>query len=405
MRKHFQVGVAFLLGLLYLSLVIRFFAEPEPEYQGRPISYWMEQLRASPRSLDQLVEPFQAMGSEAVPYLVEELRAKESGSDRLWSSVYAKLPAAIVRRLPWPASSFAVRQGAALALEKIGPVAVPALIQCSNDPNPTVRIYSVRALARVRSRSRDRIAALIDRLYDPDPHVRAMAISQFGALAKEEPKFISLLVRALRQRGPTVQAVLAAALCELGPATLPPLTDALHRSDTRTQLAVISVLGGMSQKVPGAVGLLIAALELEHHHPIVRGAAAAALGPRSGDRGQVIAALSRAARDPHQTVRQNAVRSLGRLGELPDSTTAVLVQALQDSAPAVRLAAVYSLVGAPLETLDDATLLRFGLRPRVSLSGPAANITWKDLLTDPDPGVRRAAKRALSWLDRATEPR
>jgi HEAT repeat protein len=118
----------------------------EPFHEGRPLTYWIDQLRAG--NSDQRAQAATAlgvMGPEArlaVPALATALRDETN----------------------------TVRLQAALALFKIGPEsrpAVPALAEALRDPEPAIRFEAALALHQLGSEAVEAVPALIHALRDP----------------------------------------------------------------------------------------------------------------------------------------------------------------------------------------------------------------------------------------------
>jgi HEAT repeat protein len=81
-----------------------------------------------------------------------------------------------------------VRETAADALARIGPPALPALIDALRDRNPDVRNRAAQALARMGPPAKPAVPELIVALHDSDWQVRrsaARALGQIGVAAEE----------------------------------------------------------------------------------------------------------------------------------------------------------------------------------------------------------------------------
>lgn len=138
MNLRFSRRIASGLAALLAAGLVWLWFNREPVYQGKPISFWIEHIRNSP---DVPTEAFTAMGEQAVPYLMAELRRKESRFVSRINSLCDNLPASLAEAIPRLNNTPPMRQAARLALEKIGQPAIPALIAGLNDRNPTVRFF------------------------------------------------------------------------------------------------------------------------------------------------------------------------------------------------------------------------------------------------------------------------
>jgi HEAT repeat protein len=174
------------------------------------------------------------------------------------------------------------RASAATALGQFGPGApegvAPALFTALSDAEPLVRKYAALALGKL-SPSAESTSRLLAALDDKDAEVRAAAASSLGELKPDDPAVLPALLKAAKgdpdvtvrtnaiagvgrygdraaeavptlldflkendsPRGsPHESAVLA--LKEVGPRSLPALTQALGRKEPRTRIGVLKVL-------------------------------------------------------------------------------------------------------------------------------------------------------------------
>ena len=77
-----------------------------------------------------------------------------------------------------------VRLHLAMALSKLGSIAVPSLIEALRDRNPDRRAGAAYALAQMRSDGRFAIPNLTDALRDPEPRVRRQAAYALSRLVE-----------------------------------------------------------------------------------------------------------------------------------------------------------------------------------------------------------------------------
>ena len=103
-------------------------AEPRPSHRGKPASYWLEQIDSSNViGTKETIEAFKAMGSNAVPFLVETLRRKPSKLGEIVDekladySVRHSVPEGLVKALPSAYRAEQRRENAAFLISQIGP--------------------------------------------------------------------------------------------------------------------------------------------------------------------------------------------------------------------------------------------------------------------------------------------
>lgn len=105
-------------------------------------------------------------------------------------------PAELVDRWFRPPS---VQDTAAYSLSRLGPEAVPYLIECLADRDEQVRARAARALARIGPEARQAVSALVVALQDPSQEVRRQAAEALGQIGPEARAAIPALVRVLRE--------------------------------------------------------------------------------------------------------------------------------------------------------------------------------------------------------------
>ncbi len=117
-KKRIALCAAVVLFAAVIGLLVaNHDSTPMPVYQGKTVREWMYAVRGP--KWGQADEALKQMGSNAVPFLVNELTRKNSVSQNLKEWIYPKLPQGIRRHLrpPWPAD---YRQN--LAVECLGKV-------------------------------------------------------------------------------------------------------------------------------------------------------------------------------------------------------------------------------------------------------------------------------------------
>ena len=111
----------------------------------------------------------------------------------------AIVPAERPAKQPLGLREWTLRETAADALARIGPPAVPALVDALHDPDADTRAQAARALARMGRVARDALPALVEALNDPDPRVRHHAARALGQMGPDAAPAIPALVRVLHQ--------------------------------------------------------------------------------------------------------------------------------------------------------------------------------------------------------------
>lgn len=100
---------------------------------------------------------------------------------------------------PFPTlREWGVRQTATDSLARIGPAAIPALIDALKDPNAEVRDRAAQALARMGPPARQAVPQLIAALQDPDWKVRRSAARALGQIGPDAEKAVPALIEIIR---------------------------------------------------------------------------------------------------------------------------------------------------------------------------------------------------------------
>lgn len=292
--------------------------------------------------------------------------------------------------------SSGVRAAAARALSHFdGGDALPLLLAACDDADPWVRYFAARSLGQHRLPSAVPTLVALS-THDAVPPVRIAAMEALAAIG--DARGIDAV---LPLAGDPEVEVAKAAILALGAArgreSLDVLRAALQRGEQALTVAALAALGRRAS--PAAVGD-IAALARASDDPAVHVAAVDALARTGGE--EAIAALVSLTSDPRRApvaiaalarlggdqvqwvgrgiahddpgVRCAVIEALGRRRH--PHATSLLARALEDPAPAVRLAAAQALGRLDLRDAEE----RLDIIAR----------------TDDDPAVRHAAERALT---------
>lgn len=291
-----------------------------------------------------------------------------------------------------------------------------ALFDALGSLTPQALVTVVGALARAGNEAAFRLLAA--RAADPEPQVRADAVTALGRLPAA--RGVEPLAAALADEDPTVAVLAAAAVVriaqqdERGRAAV--LRECRARLDAGPAPAVLRVLGALGG--PEDVALLRRLLG-GGSEPVRAAAAAAfaALGARGALGGGEVPELARALADPSWHVRGAAARALADLarasGDRPDAgegALAALEAALRDPEPSVQASAAEALgaYGRPESVPPLAAIVAEGvaapvvlvaaLRGLVAL-GAVSRREVERALRHPDPEVAKEAVGAAARLE------
>jgi len=288
----------------------------------------------------------------------------------------------------------AVRAASLQALgEMPGPEALEILRAALADESSLVRQQAVLALGRLREP--EAAADLLPLLDEVDPRLRFAAVRALGQIHNADA--VERLLPLLDDPRKELRFAAVEALGEIrAPTAVRPLLEILRDADRNLRRAAAEALGEIGD--PQSVAGLLVVLEDEHWS--VRCAAAAALGHLRSLK--AVAALQARVDDPDATVRRAAIAALGETGD-PRSATRLLAALADPALQATALEALRRFGTAALPEMERA-LSSWATEPDlrrllVDLAGrfedPAALRLLLAALEDPSPAVRVEAVQAL----------
>jgi hypothetical protein len=199
--------VAVVVGVIWWKVATRLPAVPDPVYAGHPLSYWVR----NPSSAE-VFSPRQWLDSNAVPYLVQQLKSHHEGK---WQTAYDRswpqFPAWLKSWVPDPNAEAYARNQCCIYLGRLGPAARPAIPELirllRKEEYEAVRVCAAYALGQIASRDDNSvIEALEAASKDKDAQVKSFA------------------ARALKNIAP--EAAAKAGITNAAPDTAPPTTPA-----------------------------------------------------------------------------------------------------------------------------------------------------------------------------------
>jgi HEAT repeat protein len=310
-----------------------------------------------------------ADAADAVPVLLDRIKDDPSDRDSQRAIVaLVKIGAAAVPALAQfvDTAEPEVRLRAALALSNIGRnagSALPCLIHALTSDDVTLCRAAARAIGAIGPQAIEAIPPLILKLRSADDETRAAACESLGRIGPEAMSAVPRLIDLLRDRNEDVRNSACYALAQMGhesPEAVQALADVLHTRETpAVRKAAVRALGEIGlPAVPALIDSLPAADDVlrgqivwalsvvgrdgvpaiaealrEHPHPVVRSAAAEALGEIRADQGFALSALVTALQDPSEPVRRESSIALSRIGRAAVPT---LEAALIDQNPLKR---------------------------------------------------------------------
>ncbi len=265
---------------------------------------------------------------EAIPALIKAL---EDSDKQVWTNAIATVAAigpdakdAVPALLAALDSKGANRQRSyyrdqvlirtSYALTRIGPAAIPPLIEGLKSNDTMMRSGAARALGGMGPVARDAIPALIENLGFWEAGVQNDAIEALGSIGESaKPK----ILEALAAKEPRQRSAAALALGAIGKpakdATGPILAQLQGESDVTVRASLITALPRLGADPAQVVPALIDGMK-DEREPIRHAAINGLLTMRAAQP-QIVKALSVMLRDPNAATSERAAYVLGRLGE------------------------------------------------------------------------------------------
>jgi len=244
----------------------------EPEYQGRPLSFWLRRMESSPdltsTNWQTAVHALQQIGTKALPGLIASLQARDPN----WKIEAVDWVREVLNRDLSHRLAVRDRQRALMAFQALGPIArpaiptlaamitnakpdqadagfqalsgigveecVPPLVLALTNGDAILRPAAAVSLGSLRGRAREAVPALLITLQSPDANLQIDAIRALGLIATNPRLAVPGLIRALDSTNAQVRQAAALAVGAFGteaaaalPAlrSLPPATEEFVR--------------------------------------------------------------------------------------------------------------------------------------------------------------------------------
>ena len=282
-KRRIEALLISLIGLAVLSILLFWLTQPQrepvlpdPLANGKRTSQW---VREAVRHGDWQTQATVAkIGEPAIPYIVKNLRRKDSMFNTAWVWLWPKLPGAVQRRVSQPTLARETRMNAVVALREMGPKArnaVPDLIERLSDPGSSIRLHSAIALGNLGPAASDAVPHLKPLLASTNHTVRVYTANALWKITKNKDLVLPVLSQGIKQQGAPFRWAAAVFLGEMGLSALsavPELEAATEAPDKETASCAIQAL---AQIGPQSVSTLEA--RLHDPDPAIRISAAFAL--------------------------------------------------------------------------------------------------------------------------------
>lgn len=240
------------MALLCLGTYFILSSQRQPLHEGKPIKYWADNACVGADNSDRwrFRKEIKEIGAPAMPYVLQNLRAKEGGRDQ-WNAFQTHLPDSWQKRFPALPSAHELRYSSARTLEFLGPIAksaVPDLILLL----PEISSGAIAALASIGPDAQEALPALHPMLTNKDVQLREQVASALWQIGHETNVVLEICTNILTQ-SPGNAMNSCALLSHLGTAALPAAPFVLQvlqdtNSNARGNAAI--VLGNIRLSTP-----------------------------------------------------------------------------------------------------------------------------------------------------------
>jgi hypothetical protein len=274
-------------GLALAGLAVCLLFPGEPVYHGKRLSAWVADLHplVVEARQQEAVPALRAIGTNAVPYLLELLQHREprllsdlrdfshrtktllrmrADYEFAWVAVVEKdmqLSAAFAALGPSAKPAFPALTNlllrpettsvSASALARIGPEAFAPLTHALESPHREVRAAAAGALGAMPGDLATILPALRKALADSDKSVRINAVIALGQIAETKPEAVlDDLIHGLRDTSPSVKIFAADSLARLGKGGRPAVPELVNMAEGLDRLASGKAVSALKQIDP-----------------------------------------------------------------------------------------------------------------------------------------------------------
>jgi len=389
MKRRTLLAILALAVIFVTSLLLLRDREFQREsYQGKHTRDWAMLMITTQAgsNRDEAISALRALGPKAVPPLRRMLLESDKFYEKPVVQAARVLPAAQRRLLLQqlrPGQAMSHRLAALAAVAAIGPPAadaIPELVQSLANPNGQIRWDAARALGAMGETA---TGVLVSAATGTNAGMRHAAVFALAQVGTNPPPVIATLFNATLDSDETVRTLAMYYVGQLALDATPMLLEKLGSTDPATQVAAMRALAGV--------------------RPQVR---------------LITTNLLSLATNSSGNLRRQTIETMGALRVANSNSAAIMVSALDDPDPAIRLAAMNAVgqiswkTAAALPRLEDFTRSTNTLErgsatralglygARASNAAPAITL----LLADPELEVRAAATNALGNIHATTSP-
>ncbi|HXC34367.1 MAG TPA: HEAT repeat domain-containing protein [Candidatus Acidoferrales bacterium] len=365
-KSWLAIGLIAALSVLIVIALVRFTGgPPEPEYHGRKLSAWMQDLDSPyPPMQTNALFAIKQIGTNAVPYLIVQMHhPKDSPFKRKcmellkrqhWVNIHfhydfvAHMEAFQTLAILGPDGKAAIpdlanllsnpeiagdQAEAVYALSHIGPSSLPILENALTSSNQGARMDAANGLRILGAPSS--VPNLLAALKNPDPYTRGEVVTALQRFPGQANVIVPALTNYIDDTDELFQVRIAQTLGSFGPAALPAFPNLL-RMVPGTDYDVGMEAARALMNIDAGAALAAFTNNLESPDVSVRRGAARALMLFESQGEPAVPFLVNCVKDPDAKVRDSAADALWRIGADADLVVPALVENLNDASWMVR---------------------------------------------------------------------
>jgi hypothetical protein len=209
-RRRILLASLLVVAVVGLLFLVAHQYNPEPVYHGKPLSAWLQPNTPGlyisiGQTTDGLREALNHIGTNAIPTLLRQLRAKDSPFTLKLFALAQKQHVITIHYTP-PSSNYV---HAFRALGILGPradEAVPELVNIyERNSSPLFQQTMILHIGNIGPAARAAIPSLLRKVADTNDSVRTSAIQALGKIHSEPDLVVPALIKALNDPSATVR--------------------------------------------------------------------------------------------------------------------------------------------------------------------------------------------------------
>jgi HEAT repeats len=189
------VGIgAIVVGLAWV------FSPREPIYQGKPLSYWLDETKGG--DTEQAQAALRSVGPAAVRFLLDQVAREHPARQRIYALIWPKLPLGLRQRFSPPVSfrNYGNPNSRVVGyLRVLDPqTAMPDLLKALGSSDSGLQITALAAIAAYGEQADAALPSLVALMKHPNGFVQRWAVFAVGRMGPSRKQAIPGVIAALK---------------------------------------------------------------------------------------------------------------------------------------------------------------------------------------------------------------